>query len=102
MSVAAFSFLVTNGQESATAAHATDGIVYLNTHSKETSMGFASTAGLRAEVLAGCRVLHHFRIVEGFGHISARLSGGKILITPRRPLGLVSEAELVELDMDGR
>jgi ribulose-5-phosphate 4-epimerase/fuculose-1-phosphate aldolase len=65
-------------------------------------MGFASTAELRAEVLAGCRVLHHFRIVEGFGHISARLPGGKILITPRRALGLVSEAELVELDLEGR
>src|SRR3954468_7264392 len=64
-------------------------------------MGFVSTAELRAEVLAGCRVLHHFRIVEGFGHISARLPGGKILITPRRALGLVSEAELVELDLDG-
>jgi ribulose-5-phosphate 4-epimerase/fuculose-1-phosphate aldolase len=65
-------------------------------------MGFASTAELRAEVLAGCRVLHHFRIVEGFGHISARLPDGKILITPRRALGLVSEAELVELDLEGR
>jgi ribulose-5-phosphate 4-epimerase/fuculose-1-phosphate aldolase len=40
--------------------------------------------------------------VEGFGHISARLPGGKILITPRRALGLVSEAELVELDLEGR
>jgi ribulose-5-phosphate 4-epimerase/fuculose-1-phosphate aldolase len=65
-------------------------------------MEFASTAELRAEVLAGCRVLHHFRIVEGFGHISARLAGERILITPRRALGLVSEAELVELDLAGR
>jgi ribulose-5-phosphate 4-epimerase/fuculose-1-phosphate aldolase len=65
-------------------------------------MGFASTAELRGEVLAGCRVLHHFRIVEGFGHISARLPDGKILITPRRALGLVSESELVELDLEGR
>ena len=65
-------------------------------------MEFASPADLRAEVLAGCRVLHHFRIVEGFGHISARLAGDRILMTPRRALGLVTEDELVELDMEGR
>jgi ribulose-5-phosphate 4-epimerase/fuculose-1-phosphate aldolase len=69
---------------------------------KEEGMDFTSTAELRAEVLAGCRVLHHFRIVEGFGHISARLPGDKILMTPRRALGLVSENELVELDLDGQ
>jgi ribulose-5-phosphate 4-epimerase/fuculose-1-phosphate aldolase len=65
-------------------------------------MGFASSAELRAEVLAACRVLTRFRIVEGFGHVSARLPAERILITPRRPLGLVTEGELVELDLDGR
>jgi ribulose-5-phosphate 4-epimerase/fuculose-1-phosphate aldolase len=65
-------------------------------------MGFASTAALRAEMITACRVLTHFRIVEGFGHVSARLPDGRILMTPRRALGLVTEAELVELDMDGR
>jgi ribulose-5-phosphate 4-epimerase/fuculose-1-phosphate aldolase len=66
-------------------------------------MGFASSAELRAEVLAACRVLTRFRIVEGFGHVSARVPGSeRILITPRRALGLVSESELVELDLGGR
>lgn len=66
-------------------------------------MSFASTAALRAEVITACRVLTHFRIVEGFGHVAVRLAdAGRILITPRRALGLVSEAELVELDLDGR
>src|SRR5262249_58037813 len=66
-------------------------------------MSFASSHELRAEVLTACRVLTHFRIVEGFGHVSARIAGGdRILITPRKALGLVSEAELVELDPDGR
>ena len=66
-------------------------------------MAFASSAALRAEMLIACRVLTHFRIVEGFGHVSARIPGTElILMTPRRPLGLVSEAELVELDRDGR
>jgi len=66
-------------------------------------MPFASSAELRAEVLTACRVLTHFRIAEGFGHVSARVPDSeRILITPRRALGLVSEAELVELDPDGK
>ena len=66
-------------------------------------MTFMSSAGLRDEVLTACRVLTHFRIVEGFGHVSARIPGAeRILMTPRKALGLVSETELVELDFDGR
>jgi ribulose-5-phosphate 4-epimerase/fuculose-1-phosphate aldolase len=66
-------------------------------------MTFASTAELRAEVLTACRVLTHFRIVEGFGHVSARNPGtDRILFTPRRALGLVTADELIELDLDGR
>jgi ribulose-5-phosphate 4-epimerase/fuculose-1-phosphate aldolase len=65
-------------------------------------MALASSPELRAEVVAACRVLSHFRIVEGFGHISSRIPGSdRILMTPRRALGLVSEAELVELDPSG-
>src|SRR5262245_11839134 len=66
-------------------------------------MSFVSSHELRAEVLTACRVLTHFRIVEGFGHVSARIAGAdRILITPRKALGLVTEGELVELDMEGR
>jgi L-fuculose-phosphate aldolase len=66
-------------------------------------MAFVATPELRAEMLVACRVLSHFRIVEGFGHVSARVPGTeRILITPRRALGLVTEVELVELDVDGR
>jgi ribulose-5-phosphate 4-epimerase/fuculose-1-phosphate aldolase len=66
-------------------------------------MSFASTPELRAEVLTACKVLTHFKIVEGFGHVSARVpAAARVLITPRTALGLVSdEAELVELDMQG-
>jgi ribulose-5-phosphate 4-epimerase/fuculose-1-phosphate aldolase len=67
-------------------------------------MKFASTSELRAEVLLACQVLTRFKIVEGFGHVSARVPGAdRVLITPRKALGLVTdEAELVELGMDGR
>ena len=53
-------------------------------------------------MLTACRVLTHFRIVEGFGHVSVRIAGTeRILITLRRALGLVTEAELVEVDLAG-
>ncbi len=66
-------------------------------------MTFASTPELRAEIVTACKVLTYFRIVEGFGHVSARVPGAdRIVITPRRALGLVTEGDLVELDMNGK
>jgi ribulose-5-phosphate 4-epimerase/fuculose-1-phosphate aldolase len=66
-------------------------------------MAFASSPHLRAEVLTACRVLSHFRIVEGFGHVSARVpDSDRMLITPRKALGLVADAELVEVDGEGK
>ena len=57
---------------------------------------------VRDEIVQACRVLSHFRIVEGFGHVSARL-GETFVITPRKALGLVtSPNDLVELDAEGR
>ena len=70
-------------------------------------MPFTSTPELRTEIVTACKVLTYFKIVEGFGHVSARVPGAggepdRVIITPRRALGLVTEGELVELDMDGR
>jgi ribulose-5-phosphate 4-epimerase/fuculose-1-phosphate aldolase len=62
---------------------------------------FASTSAQRAEVVSAARVLSHFKIVEAFGHVSVRLAQARILMTPRKALALISEAELVELDLDG-
>src|SRR5262245_33479476 len=66
-------------------------------------MPFKSTSELRAEIVTACKVLTYFRIVEGFGHISARIpDADRVVITPRKALALVTEEELVELDMEGR
>ena len=66
-------------------------------------MTYQSTKELRDEIVTACRVLSRFRVVEGFGHVSARVSGSdRVIITPRRALGLVTEPELVELDSSGR
>src|SRR5262245_48534739 len=64
-------------------------------------MPFASSPELRADVIAACKVLNHFRMVEGFAHVSARVGADRVIITPRRALGLVTEPELVELDFAG-
>lgn len=65
-------------------------------------MNFTANNSLREEMLAACRVLTHFRIVEGFGHVSARIGGSeRLLMTPRHALGLVTEAELIEIDLEG-
>ena len=66
-------------------------------------MSFTSTPELRAQMLTACRVLTHFRIAEGFGHVSARVAGtDRLLMTPRCALGLVEEDALLELDLAGR
>jgi ribulose-5-phosphate 4-epimerase/fuculose-1-phosphate aldolase len=41
------------------------------------------------------------KLVEGFGHVSARLPDGSMLITPARGLALVTEAELLTIGPDG-
>ncbi len=67
-------------------------------------MSFTSTPELRAEILTACRVMSRLRMVEGFGHVSTRVPDNeRIVMTPRRALGLVTDAEeLVELDPDGQ
>lgn len=65
-------------------------------------MSFASSLELRSEIVLACKVLSYFGIVEGFGHVSARVPGtDRVIITPRIALGLVEEDDLCEFDMDG-
>jgi ribulose-5-phosphate 4-epimerase/fuculose-1-phosphate aldolase len=58
---------------------------------------------LRQEILDACRVLTHFRMVEAFGHVSARLPDGEhIAITPRIALALVEPEDIAVLTLDGQ
>jgi ribulose-5-phosphate 4-epimerase/fuculose-1-phosphate aldolase len=41
------------------------------------------------------------RLVEGFGHVSARLPDNSMLITPARGLALAQEAELLTFGLEG-
>jgi ribulose-5-phosphate 4-epimerase/fuculose-1-phosphate aldolase len=56
---------------------------------------------LKAQMVTGCAIMSEQGLVEGFGHLSARLPGDRILMTPRKALGLVRPDELLTLDVQG-
>lgn len=54
------------------------------------------------DIVAACRVLDGEGLTEAFGHVSARLDDGSILMTPRVGPGLVGDAAaLLRIDADG-
>lgn len=63
-----------------------------------------SNAQLRRILLDACRILDHYELVRGYGHVSTRAQDGKtILITPRKALGLLrSPQEMMHIDLDGK
>lgn len=60
------------------------------------------TSAIRQDMIRACRVLDGMGLVEGFGHVSARLPDGNLLITPARGLGLAREEELLVFSPEGQ
>lgn len=57
---------------------------------------------LKNEVVSACRILSREKLVQGFGHVSARIIDSDLfIITPRISLALVTEAELLTMNLDG-
>lgn len=57
---------------------------------------------LRKDIVSASRILSHLRLVEGFGHVSARIpDSDRFLITPRISLAMVSEEQLLTMNMKG-
>lgn len=57
---------------------------------------------LRKDVVSASRIVSHLRLVEGFGHVSARIpDSDRFLITPRISLALVREEQLLVMNMKG-
>ena len=55
---------------------------------------------LRQDIVSACRILCEKKLVEGFGHVSARIPGTELfLITPRIGLALVQESDLLTLNL---
>ena len=57
---------------------------------------------IKSDVISACRILSHEKLVEGFGHVSARIPNTELfLITPRISLALVRENELLTMNLKG-
>jgi L-ribulose-5-phosphate 4-epimerase len=57
---------------------------------------------LRKDIISAAHILSHQKLVEGFGHVSARIPGtDHFIITPRISLALVQEDELLTMNLNG-
>jgi ribulose-5-phosphate 4-epimerase/fuculose-1-phosphate aldolase len=61
-----------------------------------------SLNALKEKLVMVCKVLQKQRMVDGYGHISARLADGNILSTPHMPPGKVHLRDLIILDAQGK
>jgi L-ribulose-5-phosphate 4-epimerase len=62
----------------------------------------ATLTQLKKDIVSASRILSHLRLVEGFGHVSARLpDSDSFLITPRIGLAMVREDQLLTMNMKG-
>jgi ribulose-5-phosphate 4-epimerase/fuculose-1-phosphate aldolase len=62
----------------------------------------ASINQIKTDVIFACRILSQENLVAGFGHVSARIpDSGLFLLTPRMSLGLVSEKDLLTMNLQG-
>ena len=57
---------------------------------------------LKEKMVLVCKVLQNQRVVDVYGHVSARLPGERILSTPHMPPGKVALRDLIVLDMSGK
>ncbi len=57
---------------------------------------------IKKDIIAACKILSHFGLVKGFGHVSARIPDSDLFIlTPRIGLELVKERELLVFNLKG-
>jgi len=57
---------------------------------------------LKEKIVMACKVLQKQRVLDGYGHLSARLSDGRILSTPHMPPGKVALRDLIIIDAQGK
>ncbi len=59
-------------------------------------------AALKDKLVLVCKVLQNERLIDGYGHVTARLPDGTILSTPHMPPGKVAVRDLIVLDANGQ
>ena len=61
-----------------------------------------SISELKRDLISACRILSQQKLVEAFGHVSARIPDTEVFfLTPRIGLSLVRETDLLALNLDG-
>jgi ribulose-5-phosphate 4-epimerase/fuculose-1-phosphate aldolase len=62
----------------------------------------ANLERIKKDVVSACRVLSQQKLVEGFGHVSARVpDSDRFIMTPRISLALVTEEDLLIMNLRG-
>ncbi len=57
---------------------------------------------LKKDIISACRILSNEKLVQGFGHVSARIADADLfLMTPRISLALVAETDLLTMNLQG-
>lgn len=56
---------------------------------------------LKDKMVMVCKALQKQRMLDGYGHVTARLADGRILSTPHMPPGKVSVRDLIIIDDQG-
>ena len=60
-----------------------------------------SLDALKEKMVLVCKALQKQRLLDGYGHVTARLADGRILSTPHMPPGKVAVRDLIILDHAG-
>ena len=62
----------------------------------------SSVSQVKKDIISACRILSHKKLIEGFGHVSARIPDSDLfLLTPRISLALVQETQLLTVNLNG-
>jgi ribulose-5-phosphate 4-epimerase/fuculose-1-phosphate aldolase len=56
---------------------------------------------LKEKIVLVCKVLQNQGVIDSYGHVTARLSDGRILSTPHIPPGKVAVRDIIVIDSDG-
>jgi ribulose-5-phosphate 4-epimerase/fuculose-1-phosphate aldolase len=57
---------------------------------------------VKEKIVMACKVLQSQGLVDGYGHLTARLTDGRILSTPHMPPGKVALRDLIVIDAQGK
>src|SRR3970282_2183146 len=59
-------------------------------------------AQMKKDIISACRILSNENLVQGFGHVSARIANSaRFIMTPRISLALVTERDLLTMNLQG-